>query len=78
MKAELCFGMATGTPLGKEGGEQSALPSCPVLQRAQQTFSFKVRTGLGQRREILSVLEPPSGGQDPVLSGSVTTSVSLL
>lgn len=78
MTAGLCFGMAAGTVPGEEGGERNALANYPVSHRVQQTFSFKVRTGLDQRRETLSVPKQPLGGLDPEFSGSVTTPVSGL
>lgn len=71
--AGLCFGTAAGAAPGEEGGQQSALANCPVSHGARQTFSFKVRTGLDQRRETLSVRKQPSGCLDPALSGSVAT-----
>lgn len=52
-----------------------ALAECPVPQKARQTFAFKVRTGLDQRRETPSVPKQPLGGRDRTISGTVTTPV---
>lgn len=63
--AGLWFGMAAGTVPGEEGGRRSAPANWPISHRARQTFSFKVRTGLRQRRETLSVPKQAPGRSGP-------------
>lgn len=43
---------------------RAALARRPVPHGARQTFAFKVRTGLDQRRETFSVPKQPPGGPD--------------